>query len=72
MEIIFQQPQVSKNKRNASVSFRLNLIVPFAEKESVKKLGGRWDPSSKSWYVIITADRSVLSFQKWLKSPILV
>ena len=27
------------------------LTVPFAEKEEVKRLGGRWDGQRKSWYV---------------------
>ena len=70
-EIIFEQPKLSRNKSNANVSFRLDLLVPFAEKDIVKKLGGRWDPELKTWYVYINANKSVLTFEKWLKSPII-
>lgn len=30
---------------------RVNLKVPFAEKDAVKALGARWDASRKVWYV---------------------
>ena len=28
------------------------LEVPFAEKETAKSLGARWNPAEKKWYVI--------------------
>lgn len=71
MGITFQQPQLSKNKRNANVRFRVTLNVSFAEKEIVKKLGARWDSELKTWYVIIGPTQSITTFTKWLASPII-
>ena len=71
MAIIFESPRQSRNKSFGNTKFRIDLLVPFSEKEAVKKLGGRWDSDLKTWYVIIDANKSILSFKKWLKSPIL-
>jgi len=71
MGITFQQPQLSKNKRNANVSFRITLNVPYAEKDIVKNLGARWDKELRTWYVMIDPTRSITTFTKWLASPIL-
>lgn len=30
---------------------RVNLKVPYEERGQVKKLGARWDPVRKTWYV---------------------
>lgn len=30
---------------------RTNLIVPFAEKDTVRRLGAKWDGARKIWYV---------------------
>lgn len=30
---------------------RLYLDIPYAEKDMVKALGGKWSPSVKKWYV---------------------
>jgi len=46
---------------------RMNLKVPFAEKDQVKKLGARWDAALKVWYVAGEADMS--PFAKWSPSP---
>lgn len=45
---------------------RINLKVPFAEKEQAKKLGARWDAARKIWYVEQQADMA--PFAKW--SPV--
>lgn len=42
---------------------RLNLKVPFAEKDEAKKLGARWDPARKIWYVPAGVDAS--AFSRW-------
>lgn len=45
---------------------RFDLKVPFAEKDDAKKLGARWDPARKVWYV---KDREDMApFAKW--SPV--
>lgn len=43
---------------------RTNLRVPFAEKDEAKRLGARWDPGRRLWYVQNAADLS--AFSRWL------
>lgn len=50
----------------AKLSFRLNLKVSFKEKEEAKLKGAKWDKVKKTWYVILTPDRSIIHFKKWL------
>lgn len=45
---------------------RVDLEVPFAEKDEAKSLGARWDPARKTWYVPAGLDRH--PFQRWLPS----
>lgn len=45
---------------------RLNLKVPFAEKDQAKKLGARWDAGRKVWYV---EGKDVAQFSRWLPTP---
>lgn len=46
---------------------RLDLKVPFAEKDAAKKLGARWDAARKIWYVIGKED--IAPFSKWSPTP---
>jgi hypothetical protein len=48
-------------------AMRLNLRVPFAEKDEAKKLGARWDPALKVWYVVDMSDSA--PFLRWSPSP---
>lgn len=32
------------------------LNVPFREKEEAKKMGARWDPERKKWYVMVPSN----------------
>lgn len=43
---------------------RINLVTPFAEKDAVKALGGRWDAAKKCWYVVDVAD--LTPFARWI------
>ena len=43
---------------------RTNLKVPFAEKDEAKKLGARWDPARKLWYVENKDDMT--PFERWI------
>ncbi|MBS1191096.1 MAG: hypothetical protein H6R10_2888 [Rhodocyclaceae bacterium] len=43
---------------------RTDLRVPFAEKDEAKRLGARWDPARKVWYVQNQAD--LAPFSRWL------
>jgi hypothetical protein len=45
---------------------RTYLMVPFAEKDSAKALGARWDQARKSWYVPEGVEPS--PFRQWLPS----
>lgn len=46
---------------------RINLIVPFSQKDEAKSLGARWDPSLKVWYVPDGID--VAPMARWLPAP---
>jgi ribonuclease HI len=36
-------------------NLKLYLNVPFAKKDDVKKMGGRWDANKKKWYIMNSA-----------------
>ncbi|HEX6734499.1 MAG TPA: DUF5710 domain-containing protein [Azonexus sp.] len=46
---------------------RMNLKVPFAEKDEAKKLGARWDPARKLWY--IDNDAKLAACARWSPTP---
>ena len=46
---------------------RIDLTVPFAEKDAAKKLGARWDAARKIWYV--AAQEDMAPFAKWSPTP---
>lgn len=46
---------------------RLNLKVPFAEKDEAKKLGARWDAGRKLWYIEGKGD--IARFSRWVPTP---
>ena len=46
---------------------RTNLKVPFAEKDEAKRLGARWDPAKKLWYV--QSAPNLAAFERWLPAP---
>jgi hypothetical protein len=43
---------------------RIDLKVPFAEKDAAKALGARWDAAKKLWYVQDVAD--LTAFLRWI------
>lgn len=47
---------------------RIDLVVPFAEKDEAKALGARWDGITRVWYVPIGKDPT--SFDRWLPKVI--
>jgi hypothetical protein len=53
-------------KRKEAV-LRIDLIVPFAEKDAAKALGARFDPGTKCWYVPDGANPA--PFEKWMPRP---
>lgn len=42
----------------------LLLNVPFAEKDDAKRLGAKWNPDLKKWYVPLKKDYH--KFKKWI------
>ncbi|NMG43001.1 hypothetical protein GPA22_04560 [Aromatoleum toluvorans] len=46
---------------------RMNLKVPFAEKDEAKKLGARWDAARKLWYIEGHLDEGI--FLRWSPTP---
>jgi hypothetical protein len=43
---------------------RVKLNVPYAEKDQAKRLGVKWDPIDKVWFV--TETNNLWSFLKWM------
>lgn len=43
---------------------RVNLKVPFGDKEQVKQMGAIWDPARKVWFVPDGTDAS--KFLQWM------
>ena len=43
---------------------RINLKVPYAQKDAAKELGARWDATRKIWYVI--DPESIEVFSDWM------
>lgn len=46
---------------------RVDLRVPFAEKDEAKRLGARWDAQRKCWYV--TDGVNLQDFLRWVPPP---
>ncbi|AMC35225.1 DUF5710 domain-containing protein [Janthinobacterium sp. B9-8] len=47
---------------------RVNLKVPFAEKDSAKALGAKWDAAKKVWYIVDKADLS--PYLQWIDEKV--
>lgn len=43
---------------------RINLKVPYAQKDAAKELGARWDATRKIWYVV--DPESIEVFSDWM------
>ncbi len=46
---------------------RIDLQVPFPEREEAKRLGARWDPERRLWYVPAGVEAEPL--RKWIAAP---
>lgn len=53
----------SSASQNSYADGRIDLRVPFADKDKAKSLGARWDPVKKTWYVPADLDES--AFKRW-------
>jgi hypothetical protein len=47
--------------------FRIDLAVPFADKDKARRLGARWDAAHGVWFV--PGDRDASPFASWLPNP---
>ena len=47
------------------MDMRVDLEVPFTDKDKAKRLGARWDPDKFTWYVQDT--ENLWPFVKWMK-----
>jgi hypothetical protein len=43
---------------------RVNLNVPFRDKDHAKRLGARWDPARRVWYVQDV--ENIAKFMRWM------
>lgn len=43
---------------------RINIRVPFSDKDQAKAIGAKWDGDLKTWY--IPADADMKKFRKWI------
>lgn len=46
---------------------RMNLQVPYAEKDQAKQLGARWDAARKTWYFDDAG--KIAEFARWSPTP---
>jgi hypothetical protein len=51
-------------KRAFEPAQRIDLDVPFAQKDEAKRLGAHWDPQQKIWFINSKYDQA--KFDKWL------
>ncbi len=61
-EHIAQAPRAGAGAAPAKA--QVFLKVPFAEKDEAKRLGARWDPARKKWYVPNGVNAE--AFSRWL------
>jgi hypothetical protein len=54
----------SKLVQNLEVEMRVDLHVPFSQKDLAKSKGARWDAARKTWYVIDPLD--IRTFALWM------
>ena len=43
---------------------RINLQVPFADKDKARGMGARWDAARKTWYVVDV--ENISQFMRWM------
>ena len=47
---------------------RIELNVPYSDKDKAKTLGAQWDVSKRSWYIISPDD--LKPFTQWLSTDV--
>lgn len=62
-----KQDEASSRVQTEEKMARIDLAVPFSQKDEAKSLGARWDPSLKTWYV--PDGMAVGPLARWLPVP---
>lgn len=62
--MVFNIFSILKNKNADGSTMRTELNVPFKEKDIVKKMGAKWDPEKKVWYV--PSGVNLEDFKSWI------
>lgn len=44
---------------------RINLRCPYEQKDDAKRLGARWDPAKRTWYIVDIED--LTPFMRWIE-----
>ena len=63
-ELTLKEQADRLNYKAKPAPHRVNIRVPFADKEQAKALGAKWDGTLKTWYIPMDKDRG--KFRKWL------
>ena len=50
---------------NKNKKVRVDLRVPYSEKDEAKALGARWDPSMKKWYTFSNNPHYYELIERW-------
>jgi hypothetical protein len=50
---------------NKNKKVRVELRVPYSEKDEAKALGARWDPSMKKWYTFNNNPHYYELIERW-------
>lgn len=63
-ELTLKEQMDRLNYQAKPAPYKMNLRVPFADKNQAKALGAKWDSTLKTWY--IAADTDMGKSRKWL------
>ena len=63
-ELTLKEQADRLNYKAKPAPHRVNIRVPFDDKEQAKALGAKWDGTLKTWY--IPMDMDMVKFRKWL------
>ena len=63
---VSEYPYIQKSKK-ANQSKKIYINLPYDEKEEGKKLGTRWDPKKKKWYILpnLEENKKKIILNRW-------
>jgi hypothetical protein len=65
-ELTLEQSLKKVSYKANPAPYKTKINVPYADKDTAKALGAKWDKTLKSWY--IEPDTDMNKFNRWLKS----